>query len=224
VNIRFIRFVCCVFLAVALCSQAETQTGIIKGLVVNEQGKPVGAAHVTWTRAVKGEAEVHIGPVEFVLTDGRGRFLIHGLTVGTPYNVYGQKDEDNYADPSPGFYNPKGETVTAIAADPDKAVDVAIHVGPKAGRLNWNVTDAVTGKPVNPTMEVVRSDTGASLGGGGPAQDTHLLPSDTDLVFSVSAPGYRTWHYSAGDKKHRSPLRLKPGEEKTVNIQLQPVK
>lgn len=221
---RSAHFFCCVCLVLALSPRAEPQAGVITGLVLDERGVPVEAAHVTWISVAKGVVEVQVGPVEFVVTDKAGRFMIPGLEVGTPYQVYAQKEEENYADMSLGFYNPKGTAVTATAAAQGKASDVTVQVGPKAGRLNWEVTDAATGKPVNPTLTVTRTDAGGSIGGGGPANDSYLVPSDADLAFSVSAPGYLTWYYSAGEQKRRAPLRLKPGEEKTVKIQLQPEK
>jgi hypothetical protein len=218
---RFTRVVGWVLLAFALYSRAETPSGVIKGLVVDEQGKPVELAHVTWVNATKGVAEVQVGIVAFAATDGQGRFLIRGLAVGTPYHVYAQKEVDDYADMALGFNNSKDDAITAIAADQDKAVDVTIRMGPKAGRLNWNVTGAATGKAPNLTFMFVRTDTGASVGGSAPADYDRLVPSNTDIEFSVSAPGYRTWYYPVGDERQRAPLRLKPGEEKTVNIQLQ---
>jgi hypothetical protein len=221
---KFVRFVPCVCLALALCCHAQPKAGVIRGIVIDEQGAPVNFAHVTWVNVAKGVAEVQIGIVAFEATDGQGRFSIHGLAVGTPYNVYAQKETDYYADMSSGFYSSKDDAVTAIAAEQDKAVDVTIRMGPKAGRLNWKVTGAATGPAANLTFMFVRADTGASVGGSAPADYDRLVPSNTDIEFSVSAPGYRAWYYPAGDKRHRAMLRLKPGEAKTVDIRLQPAK
>jgi hypothetical protein len=218
------RIVGCLGLALMFCASAQSQEGVIKGRVIDQQDAPVAGAHVTWLLNVKNVVEVHSGPVDFVVSNSGGHFVIRGLAVNDPYIVYAQKEDDDYPDMELGFFNRKDNSVSTTAVEGEKAADITIRVGPKAGRLNWNVTDAITGKSVNPTLEVKRIDTGGSFGSGGPANDTHLLPSDTDLALSVSAPGYRAWYYPAGDKKHSALLRLKPGEEKTLEIHLQPAK
>jgi hypothetical protein len=217
------RLVGYVGLALMFCASAQSQEGVIKGRVIDQQDAPVAGAHVTWL-SLGRVSQAYAGAVAFAVTNGRGHFVVRRLAVGNRYNIYARKEDDNYPDMALGFYNPKGDAVSATAVEAEKAVDITIRVGPKAGRLNWNVTDAMTGKPVNPTFEATRTDTGGKLGRSGSAKDVHLLPSDTDLTFSVSAPGYRTWYYPAGDKKHSSLLRLKPAEEKTVEIHLQPAK
>ncbi len=209
-------------LALVLSPLAQPPVGVIKGRVIDQQDAPVAGARVTWLSL--GRVAQFQGPIAFAVTDDRGHFLIRRLLIGNLYDVYAQNEDDNYPDMAWRFFNPRDDAASTTAAESENAVDITIRVGPKAGRLHWNVADAVTGKPVNPTLEVKRIDTGTSFGGGGAANDTHLLPSDTDLAVSVSAPGYRTWYYPAGDKKHDAWLRLKPGEAKTVEIHLQPAK
>jgi hypothetical protein len=45
----------------------------------------------------------------------------------------------------------------------------------------------------------------------------------TDLIMEISARGYRDWYYGeALDKSTAVSLRILPGEEKTLQVRLQP--
>jgi len=217
---RFSRFLLPVLL---LCVYGDAQVGVIKGFVVDETGKPISRADVTWLRVARdGQVEVQVGVVPRSRTNNQGHFIIRALALGDPYKIYAQKEDAFYPDMTFGLYNPKDDATIVTATTEDKASDVTIHPGPKAGQLALDVRDAATGMPVNPTISVKRTQTGEGFGGGDQANARFLIPANTDVSFTASAPGYETWYYpGTTDEKQSTPLRVKPKEQKLLEIQLE---
>jgi hypothetical protein len=216
------RFAFCFWLALTLCSYAEAQVGVIKGFVVDEQGQHVPDALVTWLRvAPDGEVDVYVGATKYYASNRNGHFIIRGLTQGDRYKIYAKKESAYYPNMTVGFFNPKDDALVATPQPEDKAVDITVHLGPKAGQLALNVRDAATGMPLSPTISVARARTGEGFGGGEPANSSFLVPADTDISFTVSAPGYEAWYYpGTTDEKQSTPLRVSAGEQKLLELQL----
>jgi len=228
-----VYFVFAVILMSALvCAGDQNSRGVIAGIVVNEAGSPVADVHVMTRDLDPNTVEVFAGVVPYFATDQQGKFLIPELTVGHPYKIYAEKEEDEYPNTMLGMYNPKDEAPVAVATLTAQAQVVTVRIGPKAGRLKWNVADAVTGyyidKPTiffqrTDTRTFQRIDTGASTDVSEFAGNGVLVPSNTDLIVEVSARGYREWYYPGTfDKGTAAPLRLLPGEERTLQVQLRP--
>jgi len=217
------RLIFCLWLTLTLCSYAEAQVGVIKGFVLDEQGKRVPGALVSWLRvALDGQVEVHVGAVMYSPTNNQGHFIIRGLTEGDRYKVYAKKEDACYPDMTLGLFNPKDDALTATAHPEAKAPDVTVRLGPKAGRLFLDAKDAMSGMPVAPTVDVKRTDSGEGFGGGSPAKESFLIPADTDISFTVAAPGYEAWYYpGTTDEKQSTPLRVGAGEQKLLEIQLE---
>jgi len=209
------------FLLLVFSSYTVAQeSGVIHGHVVDPQGKPVVGARVSWVRSKEGEVEIHRSAA-FAESDGQGKFSIGGLSLGVTYKLYASKEEAFYPDMSFPFFNPLDQSSTAVASA-DDGFDATVSLGPQAGRLSWEVTNT-NGDTVSPNISFKRPDYGESFLGGFPSKDDFLMPADTDISFSVSAKQYQTWYYpGVTDEKLSTPLRLKPGEEKTLKIQLQP--
>jgi len=50
-----------------------------------------------------------------------------------------------------------------------------------------------------------------------------LIPSNTDVMMKVWLEGYKTWHYTrTKDRSTIKSVRLEPGEEQRLDIQLEP--
>ncbi len=213
-------------LSALLCASAQENNGCVAGVVIDERGVPVFEAQVT-TKDLDlppNTVEVNAGAIPYVKTDAQGRFLYPGLTLNHHYKVYAEKESDGYPDTMLGMYNPKDDAPVALAAPPEAAEQIIVHMGPKAARLKWEVRDAVSGRRTdNPTIFFQRTDTGARAGGSAIASEGVLVPSEADLVVKMSARGYRDWYYPGVlDRSAAAPLRLLPGEEKTLRVQLQP--
>ncbi len=205
---------------------ASEDRGSISGIVVDQLGNPVTNARVT-TRDLDlppNTVEVGAGVVPYVETDARGRFLFKGLRVDHRYKVYSEKEQDGYPDMMLGMYNPTDKAPVATATSSVPAEGITVHIGPKAARLKWTVTDAASGNSINhPTVSFERKDNGASAGGTALPGEGILVPSDTDLTVEISARGYRDWYYGGAlDKSTAASLRILPGEEQTLQVQLQP--
>ena len=225
---KAVRSVICLSVLLSAISHASASEdqGAISGIVLDTQGNPVANAHVT-TRDLDLPAntvEVGAGVVPFVETDAQGRFSFKGLKVNHHYKVYPEKEQDGYPDMMLGMYNPTDNAPIATATSSATAEGITVHMGPKAARLKWNVRDAGSGNPINsPTVSFQRRDNRASAGGTALAGEGVLVPSDTDLTVGISAPGYRDWYYGETlDKSTAAALRILPGDEKTLQVQMQP--
>jgi hypothetical protein len=210
--------------AVVLVLAAEVAvagTGKISGSVVDQSGMPVKQMTVeAWPLG-----EGVMGGVPQALTDENGHFVISvwvgRFKDGTPYglrwSVYVYQERDYYPDLGSRFYataSSHGEIVNLTPEAPEATVQ--LKLGPKAGALTGKVTDAVTGAPVNPHFEFAwASDPANRRGHATKAEYRILLPSNTDIKVTVSSRGYKPWTYPGV-------INLGPGQDMTLNIQLQP--
>jgi len=195
--------------------------GLIDGTVVYPDRKPVDGA------------TVYAGPIgrpmalafPHVQTNRIGQFSIRIPTswFGKLFVAAEKKDED-YPDMGKQFYaNGKFHIVTLTPAH--QRAHVVIRLGPKAGVLEGTVTDAVTGSPLNPCTDLHYAASSNFLSGTGlvAARYRLLLPSNTDILIKVRLDGYKPWYYQGSVAESAAkPIRLRPAEEKTVNIRLQP--
>ncbi len=198
---------------------AEQNNGLIDGTVVNEEGQAVKGATVTAFPTDRGIA----GKLPHAYTDETGHFAIDGLWWGE-YGVSGMKEDGDYPDVSGAFYNGQIQPLRLTAQHP--AATVTIRLGPKAGVLIGTVTNAVTGAPLNPVVEFRRvSQPNNFLRGTGLVNAKYrvLVPSDTDFTMKVSLDSYQAWYYpGTAEESASTPLRLAPGQERTLDIQLKP--
>lgn len=78
------------------------------------------------------------------------------------------------------------------------------------------MTNAANGAPLNVGLKLTRAASPDKwLSTSAPPDYRILLPSSTDVLLKVSAPGFKTW--SPGH-----PLRLEPGAEMHLDISLEP--
>lgn len=202
-------------------------TGSIKGLVVDEVGKPVKLASVL-ARDIEsspsGLIEVQMGAVPWVQADEQGQFIIRGLAVGHRYKLYTKKEEDGYPDTTIPTYNPNDDAPTVVASDaPRSSSDIRLQMGPKAVVFSYDLNDAVTGKPIQDyTITVTRVDTNYSFSGVN-RDNRVLLPADTDMNIKFEVKGYQPWYYPGHTTKEAAaPVRGSGGEERHISILLTP--
>jgi len=226
-TLSIVRVGLCVLLLLAfVCAHAwgAKETGVIKGVVLDEKGDTVKDASVTVhdLDPPNGVVEVQTGVEPSVDTNDQGQFVFPSLALGHRYKVYAKKEDDGYPNMELGLYNPKDEALVATAERDNQALDVKVRLGPKAAVLEWNVRDSVTGSPVNPQdVSIHRVDTGGGLSTSAPSKFSYLIPADADLVIEVSAKGYQTWyHPSYTVKGAETPLRAAPSENRKLEIAL----
>lgn len=207
----------------ANCSFANApaeSTGSIEGTVAYEDGRPVKGATVT-AMPLGVPLATLIPQAE---TDEKGHFLIRPLWL-VRYSVGAKKEDEDYADTTKQFYS-DGAFETVILTDEHPTATIAVRLGPKAGVLMGTVADAVTGAPLMPCVELIRASEPKNFLWGGGLVKSHyrlLIPADTDVLMRISLDDYKLWYYPGTiDKSAEQPVRLRPGEEKIVDIVLQP--
>jgi len=91
--------------------------------------------------------------------------------------------------------------------------------------LIGSVRDSVTGKRVDKIRVLYTAATDERVGGGTASgymggNFSLNLPTATDFVIIVTAPGYKPWIYN--DPVEGLALHLAPGEQKWVDIEMVP--
>jgi len=203
-------------------AQTDVETGLIDGTVVYEDGTPTKGATVYAYPLERPMATI----IPQADTDEIGYFRIEipSLWFGK-FAVAAKKEDEDYPDMSKQFYSDgKFQTITLTSGHP--AETVTIRLGPKAGVLLGTVADAVSNAPLSPCVEFRRaSEPNNFLSASGLVKPQYklLIPADTDILVNISLDGYKTWYYPGTvDHAAATPLRLGPGEKKTVDIRLEP--
>lgn len=203
-------------------AQHNVDTGLIDGTVVYPDGRPVNGATAYAEPLGRGLGLV----IPHDQTDRAGHFTIHvPVSWFGKFAVTAKKEDEDYPPQMSQFYsNGKFQTVTLTLQHP--AATIMIHLGSKAGVLLGAVTDAVTGAALNPCVEMRRaSNLGNFLSGSGLIHRHYrlLIPSDAGVLVKIWLDGYEAWYYPGTVVKSAArPVRLKPGEERTLNISLRP--
>jgi len=201
-------------------ASAEEDKGVIQGTVIYEDGNPVNGATV-YASAMFG---LGAGITPNAKTDETGHFVIGHLSLGK-YAVTGEKQDEDYPRMVDRFYNSdKFETVTLTSQH--FTASVTVRLGPKAGVLFGTVADALTNAPINPCAEFQRAkEPNNRVVGTGLVKAKYrvLIPSNSDVLMKVWYQGHTSWYYPGTiDKTQSQPLNLKPGEEKELDIRLEP--
>jgi hypothetical protein len=149
-------------------------------------------------------------------TDKYGQFQIEHLKIGD-YAVFARDSRDE-----PSIDDQQGQKVTLTAAAPYAHVTIRLKPG---GILLGSVTDASSGKPVEQFQVQYQEldEQGAGTAFANHGRFRLVVPVATDLVIIVTAPGYRGWVYTDSDNPSRPVLRVASGEQKELDIELQPL-
>lgn len=207
-------------------ASAEQDKGVIQGTVIYEDGNPVNGATV-YASVMDG---LGAGITPNAKTDETGHFAIAHLLLGK-YAVTAEKQDEDYPRMVNRFYNSEDKFETVTLTSRNFAASVTIRLGPKGGVLVGSVTDALTNAPINPCAEFRRAKepNNRVVGTGLLRQKLVngkyrvLIPSNTDVFIKVWYQGHKSWYYPGTiDKTQSQPLNLKPGEEKELDIRLEP--
>jgi hypothetical protein len=203
------------FFSSSVCAQAA---GAIKGVVVDETGKPLAGAEV---HIAENKQFVGHRLIQMYETNPAGQFLIANVPWGT-YVVMAGKEAANYPDTKLAFYsNLAAPTVTLAREFP--TVNVNVHLGPKAGILEIaSLVDALTGRKIESATVTLRRVQNPDFFIMTSASAAHILvPSLTDIAVEVSAPGYKPWP-TLEMAKNSAQIHLKPEEVYRLQIWLVP--
>ena len=207
-------------LVVVLSTLLHAQTpraqgpGRVTGIVLNEDGQPIAGANVCISTTTGSNTSMVCSGV---ITDQAGHFEIEHLAMGS-FAVSAVKEEDGY----PPNHNPENKVVLSPQ---EPTANVTIKLGPKAAMLIGSVKDSVTGKPVDNIrvhyLPGTNERAGSGTASGFMRGEFRLnLPTTSDFVIVVAAPGYKPWVYS--DPANGFSLQFASGEQKSVDIELIP--
>jgi hypothetical protein len=209
------------FLLVAVhgFGQGAAPSGVVQGVVVDVDGKPLSKA------TVYGIPQENMTRPIYTTSDSEGKFTIHGLPAGPVY-LDASKDSDGYPYSifsffiMPGQVKPKvnvkeGETITGVV----------VRLGARAAYLRLAISDE-DGTPLNADVLFTRSD----MPGHSGDYRTSVLPKETLMVppvpfrVTVEAKGYKPWQYAGEHEQEKEGvIALKPGETFDLVVHLKKI-
>lgn len=197
-------------------------TAKITGTVTDQGGLPVRNMTVeAWPLDVGMS-----GGVPQAVTDDQGHFSLkvatgtdsNGRPYGQKWAVYPHQERgDYYPDLSSRFFKtPESQAPHVEIRAGTPVVNVDLKLGPKAGALSGQVTDASTGAPVRPEFHLAwASDPKNEMGESTRDRYRLLLPPNTDITLTVVARGYKLWTYPGS-------INIGPGQDMQLDIKLEP--
>jgi hypothetical protein len=210
------------FASTAVAQQPYGAVGVLKGIVVNEDGVPVSGAEVDADDVAPSPGNKAL---RLALTDTVGEFTFNPIKFGT-YKLFALKPEAGYPDTKFEIYAESYHKVTVTISPASPNALVRIEVGPKAGAIRLLVTDRATHKTIpNPTVILRRPDTGVWVSASQTGDSLFLLPPGIPTLLTINAEGYRSWSpYNTENPSSPALLKVDPGEEIEITAELQSVR
>lgn len=192
----------------------STGDGVITGIVLTEDDELATSAKVCLAERNGNSITISCRfPV-----DKDARFTIEHLAPRT-YQVFAVNDAEGY---SVETQSP-GQDVTISTGH--LVANVTVHLKGKGGVLTGSITDKFTGQPIRQAlvgyMAMDREASGSQFVKG--QEFDVAVPADCDLLVYVKAHGYKGWIYTDPNSPSRPVTKLRPGERKELNIQLEPL-
>jgi len=195
--------------------------GTITGIVTNNDGDPIERATLCTDYATPNGSSTSCGGTE---TGKDGKFELH-VALGE-IGVFATKQEGGYwpiVDLSPSQMKGVHKVTLTTEAPP---ATVTLKIGPRPGELKFDVRDKATGKPVEGFgVRWIAVDNARMMSTDLPGLPrTHtIVPPDVDVIVEVHADGYRRWFYIDPSNPSQPILRVAPGEEKHLEVEMEPV-
>jgi 5-hydroxyisourate hydrolase-like protein (transthyretin family) len=209
------------FIGLTNASQSDfkipTGFGAIAGQVVDAQtGEPIAKAKVQARPDDAGSARV----IQSALSDEKGNFFLNELLPGR-YVIPASKEDAGYPDTDAAAF---AGTLTilprVLVREGQITGNVTVRIE-KGCRFSGSILDTQTKEPViRARIKLTRADHPEWWLLTGPDKEGRfrfVIPSVPFLV-EISAPGYRTWHYSSSGSDR---LLLKPQSEENISVPLQ---
>ncbi len=188
----------------------QFRQGSIEGTVVDSSGAPVVGATVYLLRHGRAPAAA---------TDAKGNFVLRNLDAGT-HRVFAYKESENYPNPVWSFYSEalgmEGFPVVGVQQG-GTVRGIIVRLPPKSARLRVKISDAQTHQALADAAVSVNHE-GKPRTGFTPGATSRngelaiLVPPGIAIDMKIRRSGYNT--------SHRSGIQLRPGEERTIVIDL----
>ena len=205
--------------------------GVIKGTVVDSQGKPVDGAWVYALGNEEGKLPVNgRWPSDAsTTTDSEGKFVLGRVAVDNPVSVWASKESDYYPGGSlnigmvPGFNTPK---IEQVEVKPWQTVTIKLQLAKKAGKIKLYVRDADTKELLVDGIYSewcvhgipMSASCGRSLGG---SDYETLISTGVDIAIRVEASDglHEEWKYRNSKTGSRY-YRARSGKTDVLNVYL----
>jgi carboxypeptidase family protein len=212
---------------------AASDLGVIKGTVVDLDGKPVEGASV-YVGGVRANVEGHNDPPlnsreNETTTNANGDFVLDQVRPGKNVAIHAYTDTDYYMFVTWAFNRPSKLEMPEVEVKPGQTVTgVIVRPIQRAGQLHLYVRDAKTKGLVHGIFfRLCREDHptegGYCIGGSGPSDYAQPVPVGVGISIEVSADthGQSNYQWQYRDPKTGSRyFRAKSGETETMNIYL----
>ena len=210
---------------VILSSLAWAQTSqqnslLIRGKVLDDQGRPVSGAVVNASPDGGLRGRVPSAP-----SDSRGEFVIP-VYKSDWFRVTASKPADGYLSTGNPFYYPIEDALAHVFVREGKASPFAtVHLGPKAGTVAGRIVDAATGKAIEEAqITLCRAEVpkychrpaGKYMDG----QFTFQVPASPFTV-EISASGYKDWNGTEAGDQEPSVVQVASGARKVLSVSLE---
>lgn len=222
--LRCVLFCMILFPCLSAIGQAARPTGVVRGTVVDIDGKPVAGATVF---LAGGRSEL---PTR---TKDDGSFELAGIAVGRAF-VVAYKQVDGYPWNFSNFYDLPGEQFPTVTVEANQIVQgLLLRLGQKGAYLRLHVSDG-RGAAVRATVYFWRPDHDEIRHRGVRAKgddwdceepvvaDKPLLVPPVPIRIAVDAEGFQRWYYG-GDQwdTDKGLITLNSGKTLDLSIQLQ---
>lgn len=197
----------------------------VSGRVINEEGKPVAGAQVSFP----GKEARGILALGYYPTDKSGSFhAVLSLSAPGLYWVLAKKLDSGYPNMNAAFYDNHKPPLVMLHCGA-KVSGIVVNLGSKSAYITQiKVVDATTGDPIenasitfrrvkppfrgfSPTVFSITSS--ATLMPTGSNYLGFPIPSNADISYAISAPGYET--------SQPQIIRLAPAKTAEISVRLQ---
>jgi hypothetical protein len=202
--------------------------GVIEGVVVDQDGKPVEGAYVYSIGNAEGKRPMggRCPPGPIVMTDSAGKFTLFHVLPDNPVSVYASKLSDYYPDACVlSMFVLQNSKIPEVEVNVGQPVNVIVRLAKKVGRIQFYVRDADSKELVHGIfMQSCRKGTPAKycVGGmSGPSDYTTLISPGFDFSIQIEADDgqHEKWEYHDPKSGSRY-IRGKSGKTETLNIYL----
>lgn len=203
-------------IAFAALAGAQQSGGVIRGIVDEDDGKPVSGATVTATQVANSQ-----GVEKSVRSDENGGFVLTDLGWGK-YTVSAEKPDAGYPLTPSTFYGSAGTPPVLEISAKITSANTKITFGSKMPAIVGTVIDDDTSIPIPATFLIRHvQEPGNALSVEQGPNYRILLPSGVPLTMEVSAQGHKTWYYpGTNDYTKKTSFVLSPSQSLHLNIRL----
>jgi hypothetical protein len=204
-------------------SRPNTDFGVIRGIVIDPDGKLVEGARVYLT----ADSYPPKSRPDATTTNAKGEFVLNQVIPGKKLAIHAYKDIDYFSDVVIGFNLPPKSELPEVEVKPGQTVTgITVRLMSKAGKIHLSVRDANTKDLVHGIFyQLCRADHPTEIGycvtGSGPSDLDEFVPVGVGISIKVSAAshGQDSFQWQYHDPETGSPyFNAKSGETETMNI------